>query len=104
VASRFVPDADLSAARDVVRAADEVVVGAARLVGGRIDDDQVVAYDVAHAAAGMELAQAVLDYGQHGDVEGRLACAFVADVAHDLATKVIGREEVWATKPGARDS
>ena len=81
---------DLQTAREVLHAADEVVVGAARVVAGRVDDDQVVAYDVAHAAAGMELAQAVLDYGQHGDVEGKLACAFVADVVHDLATKVIG--------------
>ena len=51
----------------------------------------------------MELAQAMLDYGSRGQVEGRLACAFVADVIHDLAAKLLGREEEWGTKPGALD-
>src|SRR5205823_1790309 len=41
--------------------------------------------------------------GDKGDVEARLACAFVADVVHDLAGKVLGREDEWATKPGALD-
>ena len=81
-----------------------VVTGAARTLGGDIDERQVVAYDIAHAAAGMELAQAMLDYGEKGEVEARLACAFVADTVHDLAGKVLGREEEWATKPGVLDS
>jgi (2S)-methylsuccinyl-CoA dehydrogenase len=99
-----VSGADLSAARDAVHAAKEVVTGAARTLGGDIDERQVVAYDIAHAAAGMELAHAMLDYGEKGDLEARLACAFVADTVHDLAGKVLGREEEWATKPGALDS
>src|SRR5204863_5996222 len=45
-----------------------------------------------------------LDYGDTGDVEARLACAFVADAVHDLAGKVLGREEEWGTKPGALDA
>jgi (2S)-methylsuccinyl-CoA dehydrogenase len=98
-----VPGADLAAARDAVHAALDVVAGAARTLAGDIDDRQVVAYDIAHAAAGMELAQAMLDYGEKGDVEARLACAFVADVVHDLAGKVLGREDEWATKLGALD-
>src|SRR5207302_987344 len=77
--------------------------GSPRL-GSDIDDRQVVAYDIAHAAAGMELATAMVDYGGKGELEARLACAFVADVVHDLACKVLGREEEWATKPGALDS
>jgi (2S)-methylsuccinyl-CoA dehydrogenase len=95
---------DLSAARDAVKTAYNVVDGAARTLGGEIDGRQVVAYDIAHAAAAMELAQAMLDYGEKGDVEARLACAFIADAVHDLAGKVLGREEEWATKPGALDS
>jgi (2S)-methylsuccinyl-CoA dehydrogenase len=37
----------------------------------------------------------MLDYGRHGDVEARLACAFAADAVHDLITKIAGREHVW---------
>jgi (2S)-methylsuccinyl-CoA dehydrogenase len=99
-----VPEADLAAARDALHAAHDVVDGAARALGSDIDDRQVVAYDIAHAAAGMELAEAMLEYGEKGDLEARLACAFVADVVHDLAGKVLGREEEWATKPGVLDS
>jgi (2S)-methylsuccinyl-CoA dehydrogenase len=95
--------ADLSAAREAVNAANDVVRGAARAVSDDLDARQVVAYDVAHAAAGMELAEAMLDYGAKGDVEARLACAFVADAVHDLAGKVMGREEEWSTKPDALD-
>ena len=51
----------------------------------------------------MELGQAMLDYGGQGQAEGRLACAFVADVIHDLASKLLGREEEWGTKPDALD-
>jgi (2S)-methylsuccinyl-CoA dehydrogenase len=98
-----VPDADLTAARDAVHAAHDVVAGAGRTLGADIDGRQVIAYDIAHAAAGMELAAAMLDYGEKGDVEARLACAFVADAVHDLAGKILGREEEWATKPGALD-
>ncbi|MCU1380451.1 MAG: putative acyl-CoA dehydrogenase, partial [Acidimicrobiales bacterium] len=34
-------------------------------------------------------------------VEAALTCAFVADAVHDLATKVLGREEVWGVDHGA---
>ncbi len=60
----------------------------------------MVAYDLAHAAAGVAIAGTALDYGALGDVEGRLACAFVADMVVDLATKVLGREADWGTVPG----
>ncbi|MBV8983362.1 MAG: acyl-CoA/acyl-ACP dehydrogenase [Acidimicrobiia bacterium] len=99
-----VPEADLSAARDAVQVARDVVDGAAHTLGKDIDARQVVAYDIAHAAAAMELADAMLDYGGKGDLEARLACAFVADAVHDLAGKVLGREEEWATKPGTLDA
>ena len=59
---------------------------------GSIDDHQVLAYDLAHAAAAVETAQGLLDYGAKGDVEGRITCAFVADAVADLAAKVFGRE------------
>jgi (2S)-methylsuccinyl-CoA dehydrogenase len=68
---------------------------------GSIDEQQVLAYDIAHAAAGVALARSVLDYGKKGDVEARIACAFVADTAHDLAGRVLGRERQWGVEPNA---
>ena len=92
---------DLQGAATVVDVANDVVTGAARLLAshGSIDDHQVLAYDLAHAAAAVELARSVLDYGARGEVEARIACAFVADAVHDLMTRVLGREHEWGVKP-----
>ena len=94
---------DLGTAGAVVRQAEAVTAGAARhLAGlGDIDEHQVAAYDLAHAAAAVESARAVLDYGGKGEVEAAIACAFVADAAHDVATRVLGREAQWGTEAGA---
>ena len=62
-----------------------------------------MAYDLAHAAAAVETARALLDYGAKGDVEARIACAFVADAVHDVATRLIGRESEWGATSGALD-
>ncbi|MFN2526249.1 MAG: acyl-CoA dehydrogenase family protein [Actinomycetota bacterium] len=70
---------------------------------GDVDRDQVVAFDLAHATATLETARAVVDYGAKGEVEGRIACAFVAEAVHDVATRLLGREEEWGTSPGALD-
>jgi (2S)-methylsuccinyl-CoA dehydrogenase len=89
---------DLEQARSAVDLADSVVSGAvARLAGaGDLDAEQVLAYDLAHAAAGVRTAQAALEYGTTGSDEARIACAFVADVLVDLTTRVTGREAAWA--------
>ena len=89
--------ADLEEAAAAVDVAAEVVDAAARQLGGpeAIDDLQVVAYDLAHAAAAVENARAVLDYGSKGDTEARIACAFVADAVYDVMTKTLGREDEW---------
>ena len=71
--------------------------------GGDVDANQVAAYDLAHAAAAVETAAAVVDYGQHGEVERRIAAAFVADAVHDVATRLLGREPAWGVEPGALD-
>ena len=62
---------------------------------GGPDEAQVLAYDVAHAAAAVRTAEAVLTYGSAGDVEARIACAFVADALADLASRTIGRSVLW---------
>jgi (2S)-methylsuccinyl-CoA dehydrogenase len=96
---------DLVAAESAVDVAEGVVANAIRLLAGRnIDDHQVVAYDVAHAAAALDSARTMLDYGGLGDVEARLATAFVADAVADLISKVAGREEDWDAKPDALES
>ncbi|HEX6476773.1 MAG TPA: acyl-CoA dehydrogenase, partial [Acidimicrobiales bacterium] len=93
---------DLDAAAVVVEQATVAVETAARHLAsaGGPDEHQVVAYDLAHAAASVECARAVLDYGSKGEVEARLACAFVADAVHDLWARTVGREDEWGTEPG----
>jgi len=68
--------------------------------GGGIDANQVVAYDVAHAAAAVATARAALEYGKHGEVEARIAAAFVADVVAELVGRVAGREPLWGVEAG----
>ncbi|MBI2710949.1 MAG: acyl-CoA/acyl-ACP dehydrogenase [Actinobacteria bacterium] len=95
---------DLTAAAEVVEQAASVVEAATRtLAASSIDEHQVLAYDLAHAASGVATARSLLDYGAKGDVEGRITCAFVADAVHDLAAKVFGREAEWGVEPGALD-
>jgi (2S)-methylsuccinyl-CoA dehydrogenase len=104
------PSPDMTAAASVVQQCRAIVdAGIAHLVatGGRADDivdaNQQVAYDLAHAAAAVENARSVIDYGARGEIEGRIACAFVADAAHDVLTRVLGREAEWGIAPGALD-
>jgi (2S)-methylsuccinyl-CoA dehydrogenase len=92
---------DLEAAAAVVRVAKGVIDDAARHIGanGGVDQrrsaNQAVGYDLAHAAAGVEMAAAALEYGSKGDVEAKIACAFVADATHDLHSRTLGREAIW---------
>mgnify|MGYP001273057538 CR=1 FL=1 len=96
---------DLAAAATVIDLASRVVDAAvARLAAaGSLDDHQVLAYDVAHAASAVATAKGLLDYGAKGDVEGRITCAFVADAVGDLAGKIFGQEATWGVEPGALD-
>ncbi|MET0146399.1 MAG: acyl-CoA dehydrogenase family protein [Ilumatobacteraceae bacterium] len=88
---------DLTAAGDVVTLADGVIGSAVRHLNdnGGPDANQVLAYDVAHAASAAATARAMLDYGAKGATEAALTCAFVADMVHDLITRLAGREAVW---------
>jgi len=96
---------DLAAAAAVVDLAGAVIDDSVRHLAraGDVDVDQVVAYDLGHAAAGVEASRAVLEYGSRGESEARIACAFIADVVHDLVTKTLWREEEWGIEPGALD-
>ena len=65
---------DLAAAATVIDIASGVVDAATRRLAaaGSIDDHQVLAYDLAHAAAAVATAKGLLDYGAKGDLEGRI--------------------------------
>jgi (2S)-methylsuccinyl-CoA dehydrogenase len=92
----------LTDAAQAVDLAQELVDQACAAVRGHggTEANQVVAYDVAHAAAAVATARAALDYGALGDVEARIAGAFVGDTVADLAGKVAGREQLWGVERG----
>src|SRR5690242_20601461 len=97
---------DLDVARDAVERLSALLDAAARHLAGAggLDDHQTIAYDLAHAAAAVESARVMLEYGRRGDVESRIACAFVADAAHDVSSRVLGREEAFGVEAGAADT
>src|SRR5215510_12840223 len=97
---------DLHAAASAVKSARDVVDrGFAHLATtGAVETDQVVAYDMAQAAAGIEIANTlVADYGPRGDEEARISCAFTAEAVADVAAKLFGREAAWGVEPDALD-
>ena len=99
------PTADLSAAADALELAAQVVSQGTKTLaaGAGPDVDQILGYDLAHAAAAVEAARAMLEYGAHGDTEAALACAFVADSVGELAARLFGREPAWGVAPNALD-
>jgi (2S)-methylsuccinyl-CoA dehydrogenase len=96
------PSSALAEATQAVDVAQRLVDAACAAVrdNGGIDANQVVAYDVAHAAAAVATARAALHYGEQGAVEAAITNAFVADVLADLAGRVAGREALWGVEPG----
>ena len=97
------PDIDAAAsavelARDVVRRAFGHLAAT-----GSVDADQVVAYDLAHAAAAVETAGTLLDYGGTGDEEAAITCAFAAEAVADVAGRLYGREAGWGVDATALD-
>ena len=96
---------DLNAAASAVDLAREVVQqGLAHVAAtGSVEADQVVSYDLAHAAAAVETARTLLDYGAKGDEEAKITVAFAAEAVADVAAKTFGREAAWGIEPGALD-
>jgi (2S)-methylsuccinyl-CoA dehydrogenase len=94
--------AAVSAAQSVVDAACQHLARASaddgRISVAKLDEHQVLAYDVAHTASAIEGCRVMLDYGAHGDFEAKLACAFVADAVGDLAARLVARESVWGVE------
>jgi (2S)-methylsuccinyl-CoA dehydrogenase len=94
------PALDLVNASELVERAQSVIDGAASAMklGGGVDAHQILAYDLAHAASAVATARASLAYAAKGEVESRLVAAFLALALSDLATRVLGRERLWAVE------
>lgn len=94
---------DMTAAAEIIDLADALVGRAVRHLAdsGGPDVHQVLGYDLAHAASAVATARSMLDYGAKGDTEGRITCAFVADMAHDLFGRILGREATWGLETSA---
>ena len=94
---------DLVVAAQIIERADAIVGKAVRTLAttGGPDIHQVLAYDLAHASAAVETARSMLDYGAKGSLEENLTCAFVADMVHDLVSRLIGREKLWGVDPSS---
>lgn len=103
--SAEIPAADLTAAETALDVAQGVLdTGIASLAAAGLDDNQVLAYDIAHAAAAVMASRGLLSYGSRGEVEAAITCAFAAEAIADLAAKVFGREGEWGVEAGAIDA
>src|SRR4051794_21594733 len=102
----------LSQARAAVDAAHVVIAHASnrlaqlasdgdRISVAKLDRNQVLAYDLAHAAAGVEGSRAMLAYAEHGELESKLARAYIADALWDLGTRISGRGATWGVDDDA---
>ena len=91
----------------VTRAADrlaDLAVDGSRISVDRLDKHQVLAYDLAHAAAATEGSRVMLEYAEHGEIESLLARAYVADAVSDLAARLVGRASTWGSGLDALDA
>jgi (2S)-methylsuccinyl-CoA dehydrogenase len=91
------PPLDLDVAASLIDQAQSVIDAALKelLARGGVDDNQLFAYDLAHAASALATARSSLAYAAKGDVEAQLFAAFLAIALSDLATRVLGREALW---------
>ena len=96
---------DLTTAASVIDLAHGVVDAGIRHIAatGGPDVNQVVAYDIAHAASAVETGRAMLVYGTKGELEAKIACAYIADAVGELIPKLFGREADWNIAPGVLD-
>jgi (2S)-methylsuccinyl-CoA dehydrogenase len=105
----------LSQARAAVDAAGAVVAHAGeqladlategdRISVGRLDEHQVLAYDLAHSAAAVEGSRVMLEYAQHGEIESLLSRAYIADAVSELAARLVGRTATWGSGLDALDA
>jgi (2S)-methylsuccinyl-CoA dehydrogenase len=97
VTSTVASEPRLERAAEALAVAQSVVDSGIAALGaaGGPDVAEVLAYDIAHAAAALRTAHGALAYGALGEVEARIACAFTADALADLVARTAGRESTW---------
>jgi (2S)-methylsuccinyl-CoA dehydrogenase len=94
---------DLDLATTLLDGADRLVEAGVAAIAATADEQQSLAYDVAHAASAVLAAREMLAYAAHGERERDLALGFVADVLHTLAGVVWGREAQWGVDADVLD-
>ena len=94
------PTPDLTRAAEATELARRVVEQGVRTLAalGGPDDQQVLAYDLAHSAAAVETARSLNDYSRKGNTEALITCAFVADMLHEVSARLLGREDMWGVE------
>jgi (2S)-methylsuccinyl-CoA dehydrogenase len=85
-----------TACQNLARASDD----GGRVSVAKLDEHQVLAYDLAHAASAVQGCHVMLEYAEHGEYESMLSRAFIADAVWDLGAKVMGREGIWGVEGG----
>ena len=89
---------------DASRRLASLVSDAGRVSVAKLDEHQLFAYDLAHAAAAVEASHVMCEYGAFGEIESMLASVYVADAIWDLGCRLLGREEEWGVSRGALDA
>ena len=94
------PTPDLTRAAEATELARRVVEQGVRTLAslGGPDEQQVLAYDLAHSAAAVETARSLTDYGSKGTTEALITCAFVADMLQEVSARLLGREDMWGVE------
>ena len=93
--------APLDVASELVDQAQRVIDGAVRQLKDRggPDQEQSLAYDVAHAASAIATARACLSYAARARPKPRSRAHSSALALADLAERVLGREALWGVEP-----
>ena len=94
------PTPDLTRAAEATELARRVVEQGVRTLAaaGGPDEQQVLAYDLAHSAAAVETARSLTEYSSKGNTEALITCAFVADMLQEVSARLLGREDMWGVE------
>ena len=72
-----------------------------RALGPAAHDDQLLLYDLSHAAAGVSICEAGLDYAEHGEAEARLAMVLAGRVVSQLGASLWSAHDRWGVPADA---
>ncbi len=95
------PAFDLDQAAGLIERGNDVIASALGVLDerGGIDQNETLAYDLAHAASALAAADSCLSYAANGETESKLVAGFLAIALSDLAGRVVGRERAWGLGP-----